>query len=247
MTAYDGLANVYEWLVPAGLLEPAGSVAAFAPVVDELGPGARVLDCACGTGQLAVGLALRGFEVTASDASEPMVRRTRDLAARHGARLHAETRVWEEIAPKRHFDAVFCVGNSITHAPGRPGRRAALSAMAGALRAGGVLAVTSRNWELLRAANPGLEVADRLTERAGRRGLVIHAWTIPEAWEAPHHLEVAVAQLAEGAVTTHHGRLEFFPFTHAELGDDLRAAGLDPVSSTYAPDVERYLVTSRAS
>jgi 2-polyprenyl-3-methyl-5-hydroxy-6-metoxy-1,4-benzoquinol methylase len=63
--AYDALASVYEWFVPDELLEPAGAVAAFAPVVAELPAGGRVLDCAAGTGQLAVGLALRGFDVTA--------------------------------------------------------------------------------------------------------------------------------------------------------------------------------------
>jgi SAM-dependent methyltransferase len=83
---YDTLADVYDWLVPEALLEPEGSAAAFDMVLDELSAGARVLDCACGTGTLAVGLALRGFEVSASDASEGMVARTRALADARGAR-----------------------------------------------------------------------------------------------------------------------------------------------------------------
>ena len=87
-----------------------------------LEPGARVLDCACGTGTLAVGLALRGFEVTASDASPEMVARTQALAAAHGAALQTATRTWAELDGER-FDAVLCVGNSLTHAGGRAGRR----------------------------------------------------------------------------------------------------------------------------
>jgi 2-polyprenyl-3-methyl-5-hydroxy-6-metoxy-1,4-benzoquinol methylase len=75
--SYDALAGVYEWLVPEALLTPQGSAAAFADVVDMLPAGARVLDCAAGIGQLAVGLALRGFEVVASDASRAMVERAR--------------------------------------------------------------------------------------------------------------------------------------------------------------------------
>src|SRR3954471_7872923 len=81
---YDELASVYDWLVPDDLLTPEGSAAAFSMVADELRPGARVLDCAAGTGQLAVGLALRGFDVTATDASGGMVERTRALAGAHG-------------------------------------------------------------------------------------------------------------------------------------------------------------------
>jgi 2-polyprenyl-3-methyl-5-hydroxy-6-metoxy-1,4-benzoquinol methylase len=72
---YATLADVYDFLVPEALLSPEGSAAVFDDVLGGLAPGARVLDCACGTGTLAVGLALRGFVVTASDASAAMVAR----------------------------------------------------------------------------------------------------------------------------------------------------------------------------
>ena len=211
--------------------------------------GARVLDCAAGTGQLAVGLALQGFAVTATDASGAMVARTRALAARHGAPVAAAVCAWEALGEQGWagaFDAVFCVGNSLTHAAGRARRRAALAAMAGVLAPGGVLAVTSRNWERVRAAGPGLHVADRLVERDGRAGLVIRGWTLAADWDAPHRLDVAVAfPAADGTVETHAERLTFWPFTHAALVADLRAAGLEPEANGYAPEAERYLVTAR--
>jgi len=75
---------VYEWVIPDGMLTPADSVAAFGDLVKSLPPDARVLDCACGTGQLAVGLAGLGLDVVATDASAGMVRRTEQLAAEHG-------------------------------------------------------------------------------------------------------------------------------------------------------------------
>jgi SAM-dependent methyltransferase len=246
---YETLAGVYDWLVPENLRSPEGSAAAFAAVLAEVPSGARVLDCAAGTGQLAVGLARRGYAVTATDASAQMIERARALAARRGVALRAETCAWEELPGRGWdgaFDLVLCVGNSLTHAPGQAGRRAALAAMCDVLRAGGLLAITSRNWEQLRPARPGLEVADRLVERAGGRGLVVRAWTIPEEWDAVHQLEVAVAVLGgDGAVTTTAERMPFWPFTREGLDDDLRAAGLEPSSSTYAPDVPRYLVCAR--
>jgi len=243
------LSEVYDWLVPEQLLTPAGSVAAFAEAVGTLGAGARVLDCASGTGRLAVGLALRGFQVVACDASEGMVERTRSLAARHGAALVARQCAWQDLATQdwpEPFDAVFCVGNSLTHAAGQPGRRAALRAMAGVLRAGGLLVLTSRNWERVRAAGSGLQVADRLVERGGERSLVIHAWTLADDWDAAHFLDVAVARLDNvGGVTTRGERLTFWPFRHEQLADDLHAAGLRQESATYADDTDRYLVTAR--
>ena len=246
---YATLAGVYEWLMPDALLTPEGSVAAFGDVVDELHPGARVLDCAAGAGQLAVGLALRGFDVAASDASSAMIERTRALAARHGAALEQRRCEWEDLTSQgweEAFDAVFCVGNSLTHAAGQAGRRAALAAMAGVLREDGLLILTSRNWERLRDERPGLLVADRITEREGSRGLVVHKWTIAEAWEETHFFDVAVAVIDEaGGVTTRSEQLPFWPFTHQALEGDLRAAGLVPLATTYAEAVERYMVTAR--
>jgi SAM-dependent methyltransferase len=112
-----------------------------------------VLDCACGTGTLAVGLAPAGFVVAASDASPAMVERTRALAAERG------------------------------------------------VDDGGLLAVTSRNWERPQ------EAAEDVVERGGRRARVRHAWHAGE----PPVLEVAVT-FDDG--TTHSERLEHWPFTH---------------------------------
>jgi 2-polyprenyl-3-methyl-5-hydroxy-6-metoxy-1,4-benzoquinol methylase len=198
-----------------------------------------VLDCACGVGLLAVGLAQRGFETHASDASPTMVERTRTLAARHGIDVHARTRAWEELPPRPEFDAVFCVGNSLAHAADRP---AALSAMAHVLRPGGLLVLTSRNWERERAAGSRLEIDDRLTERGGRKALISRAWTITQDAIA---LDVAVSIIDDdGTVKTATERLTVWPFTADELHDDLRRAGLEPEQSTYTPESERYLVTA---
>ncbi|HET9772331.1 MAG TPA: class I SAM-dependent methyltransferase [Acidimicrobiia bacterium] len=246
--AYDTLAGAYDWLVPDALLTPEGSAATFAPWLETLPPGSRVLDCAAGTGQLAVGLALAGFDVVATDASPAMIARTKALAAGHGTPLRAETCAWDELGDHDWgppFAAVLCVGNSLTHAPGRPARRAALAAMASVLTGGGLLVVTSRNWELVRERAGGVEVADRLVERGGRRALVVHAWTIGDGWGDAHGLDVAVAVLGDdGSVETHREGLRFWPFRHEDLDEDLRAAGFDPAATTYTADAERYLVTA---
>jgi SAM-dependent methyltransferase len=248
---YDSLAGVYDWLVPDALLTPQGSAGAFAPWTGVLPDGARVLDCAAGTGLVAVGLALGGFDVTATDASPEMVARTRTLAVEHGATLVAETCAWDDLPQRRWggpFDAVLCVGNSLTHAVGRPGRRRALAAMGAVMTGGGLLVLTSRNWEQVRAGGAAVQVADRLVERNGRRGLVIHAWTIPPEWEDRHHLEVAVALLDDdGSVETGRELLDFWPFRHTDLDEDLRHSGFTPVSSTYDAEAERYLVTATRS
>jgi SAM-dependent methyltransferase len=141
---YDALAAVYEFTVPEALLSPEGSFAAFRDVVGGLPPGAAVLDCACGTGTLAVGLAQAGLAVTATDASAAMTERTAALAAAHGIELDVATVAWEALGAQGwdgRFAAVLCVGNALTHTEGAHARRAALANMAGVLAPGGRLAV----------------------------------------------------------------------------------------------------------
>jgi SAM-dependent methyltransferase len=219
---YRHLADVYEYLTPEPLLTPEGNVAAFAPWIERLAPGAPVLDCACGIGLLAVGLALAGFAAHASDASPAMIARTRALAAQRGVSLPALVCTWEELEPPPRFDLVFCVGNSLAHARDR---RAALRGIAGTLR--GTLIITSRNWERERA----------LGSRTEDEGGIHRVWTIPVAWEAPHHMDVSVQGVSE--------RLTVWPFAQDTLDDDLRASGLEPVESTYEPEADRYLVTAK--
>jgi SAM-dependent methyltransferase len=241
---YDTIAGVYDFLVPDALLTPQGSAAAFAP---HWAPGMRVLDCACGTGTLAVGLALAGCDVVATDASEAMVARTAALAAAHDARVDVCVRAWETLPWRDCFDVVFCVGNSLPHAVGRDGRRAALGAMAATLAPGGLLVLTSRSWEVVREAGSRLQVGEQLVVRDGRRGLPIYTWTIPDGWDEPHCFDVAVALIAaDGAVTTHRERFAFWPFTEAQLREDLLAAGLHAEGGGVPADKPgRYLVTAR--
>ena len=174
---YNTLASVYDWIVPEALVTPAGSSEMFLPYIEGVAPGARVLDCAAGTGTLAVGLAERGFDVTATDASAGMVERTRALAAANGVDVDVRQCLWEDLGAQgfEPFDAVFCVGNSLAHAPGRDARRAALRAMAGVMRSGALLVVTSRNFEQMRAERFGLRVFDHVVVREGRRG----RWSLP--------------------------------------------------------------------
>jgi SAM-dependent methyltransferase len=245
---YDTLADVYDFLVPDELVTPEGSAAAFRPYLENIAPGARVLDCAAGTGPLAVGLALQGFDVAATDASGGMVERTRALAAERGVEVVARECMWEDLGAQGFapFDAVLCVGNSLAHAPGRDARRAALRAMAGILRPGGLLVLTARNFEQMRAERYGLRAFDHVVVRDGRKGVVFYSWWLADDWEDAHALDVAVALLGDdGAVTTVGERFAFWPFPREALGDDLRSAGLAPETSTYAEDADRYLVTAR--
>ncbi|MFN0281100.1 MAG: class I SAM-dependent methyltransferase [Kineosporiaceae bacterium] len=247
--AYADLAQVYEWLVPDNLLDPRDCASAFAAAVELIPTGGRVMDCASGGGHLAVGLARRGFTVAATDASPAMITRTRQLAADHDVSLTTAVRTWDELpAPQAAgpFDAVFCVGNSISHAAGRQPRRTALASMTRLLATDGVFAVAARDWQQVRAGGDRVEVHDRLVRRRGRAGVVVRAWSVGATWDDAHHLDLAVALLADDdTVTTYRERLTLWAFSHDQLVADLDAVGLDIVCSTRFLGPGEYLIVAR--
>jgi len=228
---------------------PAGNAQALGMVTAGLDPGAQILDCACGIGLLAVGLAEAGFRVTACDASLAMVERTQALAHAHGVQVTTRVCRWNQLPDQGwqdRFDAALCVGNSLAHAVGRSGRRAALDGMASVLAVGGMLALTSRNWEQIRSAGSRLHVWDRLVERAAGKAVVVYSWQVPPSWDDEHRLQISVAALQDGdrlQVTTE--GLSIWPFHHEELLADVVAAGLDLAGSTYDATQPEYLVTAQ--
>ncbi|HEY0948735.1 class I SAM-dependent methyltransferase [Nocardioides sp.] len=245
---YGALAEVYEWLISDAKLTPAAFAEAFEDVIGLLPPHAQVLDCSCGTGQLAVGLAGLGFRVVATDASDAMVRRTGELADELGASLRAVRADWSELSGHldgASFDMVFCVGNSLHHAQGASARLAALESMSRLLRPEGRLVLTSRNWELVRAGGSRMEVWDELVRRNGRDAVVIYRWEIPRGWEQEHHIEIAVAQIeADGAVRVRSEVLSSWPYRYDDLVSELRRVGLRVESSTFDPEAEGYTVVA---
>lgn len=248
MTAYDELAEVYEWLISDAKLTPADFAAAFEDVVGLLPPHAHVLDSSCGTGQLAVGLAGLGLQVVASDASAAMVRRTSELTQENGVPVRTLRAAWHELPDHLDdagFDMVFCVGNSLHHAEGAGGRLTALEAMSRLLRPGGRLVLTSRTWELVRAAGSRLDVRDQLIRRNGRDALVIYRWEIAPQWDQEHHIEIAVAELgADGSAVVRSELLSCWPYRYEELVSELNQVDLTVETSTFDAAAENYTVVA---
>lgn len=248
MSSYDALAGVYEWLISDAKSTPAEFAASFDDVLGLLPSDAHVLDCSCGTGQLAVGLAGRGMQVAATDASEAMVRRTAQLAEQFGASVRTVRADWEELPDHFDddtFDMVFCVGNSLHHAAGARGRAAALESMSRLLRRGGRLVLTSRTWERVRARGSRLDIGDRLVRRNGRDAVVVYRWEIAPHWDDEHHIEIAVADVdAAGSVLVRSEVLSCWPYRYDELDVELQRAGLRTDTSTFDLEAENYMVVA---
>ncbi len=241
---YGSLAADYHWFFDDVDLFLGCDTPGVRAAMACLEPGARVLDAACGIGVDAAALRRRGFDVAASDASEAMVvatrRRLRDLGVDGGSVTTSE---WADLAARFEpgsFDAVFCVGNSIAHAPDAPAMIAAFEAFRTILAPGGMLVLDSHDWELVHAAGSQVLIEPGILERDGTRCVRAYSWHIPGEFGEPCVFEIAPIFLDGERATLRSYPVRMWPFTRPELKRRLVAAGFVSIAVDVIPGDDRY-------
>ena len=109
----------------------------------------RILDVATGTGFHSIRLLRAGFDVTSADGSPEMLAQAFENARRAGfimRTIHADWR-WLSRDIHNKYDAVICLGNSLTHLFAEQDRRKALAEFYTALKHDGVLILDQRNYD----------------------------------------------------------------------------------------------------
>jgi len=131
----------------------------------------RILDAACGTGDVLEVLVKEGYDAFGCDASPDMLRLAAKLPGLSGsARLLPACR-WQELAPlfrKQQFDLIYILGNSFAHAPSIE-IESVFNTLYDGLQTNGVFAFDMRPWVLneaqqLRQANRPENVRRKLAE-----------------------------------------------------------------------------------
>lgn len=176
---YDGMAESYHLL----FRNWEESIARQASVLDGMlaasgvPPGASVLDCACGIGTQALGLAARGYHVAASDISGGEIERARREAARMGFAVDfavADFRRLDE-AFSRRFDAVIAMDNAFPHLIDPDDMRLACESVHSRLADGGAFMASIRDYDEALENKPTSPAPAVISTEFGRR-IAFQVW-----------------------------------------------------------------------
>ncbi|MFB7655916.1 MULTISPECIES: class I SAM-dependent methyltransferase [unclassified Streptomyces] len=116
---------------------------------------ATVLDCSCGIGTQAIGLAMRGHRVTGTDISPRAAARAAREAASRGLSLRTAAADMRRLPfPDARFDTVICADNSLPHLLTEQDVSAALAEMRRVLRPDGQLLISTRPYDDLLRDRP---------------------------------------------------------------------------------------------
>jgi SAM-dependent methyltransferase len=237
---YDGLAAEYDLL----FADWDASVRRQGEILDRLivaqvgaGPH-RVLDCSCGIGTQAIGLALRGYQVRGTDISPAAVARAQREAARLSATLTtgvADLRALETVSGT--FDVVLSCDNAVPHLLTDDDLGLAAAGMYAKLRPDGLLVVSIRDYDQIIAEKPRAELP-RVFDRPDGRQIAFQVWD----WdtETPtYRLHLYIVREGAGGWETHHEATVYRALQRDAWSGIVRAAGFREVA-WHEPEASGY-------
>ncbi|MBR2924599.1 MAG: class I SAM-dependent methyltransferase [Clostridia bacterium] len=157
-TFYDNLATQYDKLFQDWQSTTREQAVILNRIFQENGfdTTAQVLDCACGIGTQAIGLASLGYRVTASDISDGELAEAQKRAAANNVQLafhHADFCALSEVF-SQSFDVIICMDNALPHMLSSEALASAISSIADRLVPGGLFVASIRDYDALLAEKP---------------------------------------------------------------------------------------------
>ncbi|MFG2424030.1 class I SAM-dependent methyltransferase [Streptomyces sp. NPDC048448] len=139
---------------------------------------ATVLDCSCGIGTQAIGLALHGHRVTGTDLSARAAARAVREAAHRNVTVPTGVADMRRLPfPDGRFDTVVCADNSLPHLLTEQDVHAALAEMRRVLRPAGLLLLSTRPYDdLLRDRPASASPQVHQSADGGERTVTFQLW-----------------------------------------------------------------------
>ena len=248
---YDRFADSYHLIFADWQASIARQAATLDRLIqDELGPGPHaILDCACGIGTQAIGLARLGHCVHATDLSPAAIARAEYEATAADFSLSFGTADMRELSEQvpGTFDVVLACDNALPHLLTADDLRMAASNIARKLRPDGLFLASTRDYDYLVQQRPASE-APRVFDSPNGRRITFQVWDWALDGERYRVHQFLLQQAAQGWQTDHF-ETEYRALLRGELTAALHTVGLEQIR-WHEPDASGYyqpVVTSRAS
>jgi SAM-dependent methyltransferase len=225
---YDRLASLYHLIYPdwnESIERQAGQLTGI--IHERWGGGAKtILDVSCGIGTQALGLAQRGFLVTASDLSAGAIARARAEAQRRAVPIDFSLCDMRAAHTHHHrqFDVVISCDNSITHLLSDDELLRALREMFACTRPGGGCLLTVRDYDR-EERGTGLVKPYGVREEGGKRYVLFQVWDFVEHRVYDMAMYFVVDDRAAGELVTHVMRTKYHAVGTDHLLALMRMAG----------------------
>ena len=157
-TFYDDMAAQYDQLFLDWHTTTEEQAAILNKIFSENGfdKTAQILDCACGIGTQAIGLASIGYSVTASDISDGELAEAAARAGQYGLKIrfeHADFCALSDVFPGQ-FDIVIAMDNALPHMLTGEDLASAVRSITGQIRPGGIFVASIRDYDTLLDEKP---------------------------------------------------------------------------------------------
>lgn len=185
-TFYDNLASQYDKL----FLDWQSTTQEQAVILNQLfsdhgfDKTARVLDCACGIGTQAIGLASFGYHVTASDISDGELAEAKERVAKNNVTIrfeHADFCALSETFSEP-FDIVIAMDNALPHMLSKSALNAAVQSITNQIVPGGMFVASIRDYDALLMDKPPYSPPYIHKTEKGQR-VSFQTWT----WDDDHY------------------------------------------------------------
>ncbi len=185
-TFYDALASQYDKLFLDWQATTHEQAVILNNIFSKYGfdHTAKILDCACGIGTQAIGLAALGYSVTASDISDGELAEAKKRAQQNGVNIrfaHADFCALKNTFSET-FDILICMDNALPHMRSASDLASAIKSITGRIKQGGIFVASIRDYDALLMSKPPYSPPYIHKTEKGKR-VSFQTWD----WEGDHY------------------------------------------------------------
>ena len=227
-TFYDDMASQYDKLFLDWESTTKEQAEILKKIFTENGfdHNAQILDCACGIGTQAIGLAGLGYNVTASDISDGELAEAKKRAMKNGVKIHFEHADFCALSDTfaEQFDIIIAMDNALPHMLTKEALEKAIKSIANQIKPGGLFVASIRDYDdLLEKKPPYSAPYIHKTAKGQRVSFQTWRWT-----DENYHLTQYIID-DEDTLQTHKFEGECRATRREELTDLLLAGGCTKV------------------